>query len=433
MIPAASVLDAAELVAIATPDQCGRLIGKRRPVADWERLRTDGLAGPDFHLVTGLENKPYADLAITGEKTGFHNGLLIPDDAAAFVSPSEPRTVIVIADAVHADRRPAEESPRRILRRQVTRLAERGLTGRAASELEFYAFKEDFETLHRRGFRDLRPLYHRHGDNDILVSGYADAFNTAIAANLRTAGIAFDQSQGEAGPGQIEINMEPAGILAAADNHVAFKHIVKATAEATGRSVTFLAKPFRDEASSGGHIHISLADRTGANALATTDGLTPFGAAFVAGIVAFTPELTLLHAPYANSYRRLVPGSFSPLTANWAYEARTAMIRLVGRGPQLRIEFRLPGADANPYLSCAALIGAGLAGVDRGLVLEAGAGGALPGDLTESVLGFAASKLAGELLLPEVASHLLALARHELAATRREVTPWEVERGFETA
>jgi glutamine synthetase len=428
-----SLLGDSEFVAIATPDNCGRLIGKRRPVADWPLLLAKGMAMPDFHLVTGLENRPHPDMPVTGEATGFRNGRLFPDPTAAFLSPAEPRTAYVLAEARHADGKVCAEAPRQILAAQLARLAAMGVSAKAASELEFYAFRTSFSALRDNDYAGA-PLYHRSGDNDLLVSGHGAAFYGAIVAALTASGIVVDQMQGEAGPGQCEINIAPAPLAKAADTHAAFKHIVKATAHGLDHAVTFLAKPFATEASSGGHMHLSFTQASGANALADADGLTVFGATFLAGIVAFTPELTVLSAPYQNSYRRLQPGSFAPLRANWGYEARTVMLRLLGEGDELRMEFRLPGADANPYLAYAAVIAAGLHGVEtRATLPSEGEGPPLPGDLTEAVLAFEGSAMADEVFGSAVKHHLAKLARHELAASRRAVSPWEIRRGFEEA
>lgn len=428
-----SLLATSDFVAIATPDNCGRLIGKRRPVADWPTLRAQGMAMPDFHLVTGLENQPHADMAVTGAATGFRNGLLFPVPAAAFLSPGEPRTAYVLAEARHADGTSCAEAPRQILAAQIARLGTLGVAAVAASELEFYAFRAPYSTLRDNGYTG-PPLYHRSGDNDLLVSGYGAAFYSAIVAALTASCIVVDQMQGEAGPGQCEINIAPAPLAEAADNHAAFKHIVKATAHSLDRAVTFLAKPFATEASSGGHMHLSFTRADGTNALADDGGLTDFGTAFLAGIVVGTPDLALLSAPYQNSYRRLQPGSFAPLRANWGHEARTVMLRLLGTGARLRMEFRLPGADANPYLAYAAVIAAGLHGVETQAVLPSqGDGPPLPADLTEAVLSFEASAVAEAAFGRTVKQHLAGLARHELATSRRAVSDWEIRHGFEEA
>lgn len=437
-----ALLPSARAVVVCTPDACGRLMGKQRPVRDWSRLAAHGLSMPDFHLVTGLENRPLSGFSAAGAELGFRNGRLLPDPAAAFVSPGDPATMHVIADVLTDDGREVAEAPRQILKAQIARLEAAGVTGSCASELEFYVFRQSFGDLHAQRYATLEPLYHRHGDNDVLVSAICAPFCRVVEEALAACGISVDQFQGEGGAGQFEVNVEPSHPLQAADEHVVFKHVVKAAAHAAGHAVTFLAKPCEADAGSGGHIHLSLRTQTGANALGGSDGqLSPFGQGFLAGLLAFTPELTLLHAPYANSYRRLVPGSFTPLRSTWGWDNRTALVRLIRGRDGPRLEFRLPGADANPYHAYAGVIAAGLGGVESGLAAPVEKIGAaepresleIPGDLTEALARFAASAIAREAFGDAVHAHICGHARHELGATRRAVTSWEVARGFENA
>lgn len=437
-----SDLDAAgSTIAICTPDMAGRLIGKIRPASELPDIMNTGIAVPNFHLVTNLENHPQPGFLIAGEKTGFANSHIIPDPAAAFMSPTMPQTRHVLADAFTADAVPVAEAPREILRRQIAALDAAGARAMIASELEFYAFDQSFSDASERDYNMLKPLYHRHGDNDILVTSLFLPFIDKVESALAASGIVVDQVQAEGGTGQIEINIKPDNALASADNHVVFKHIVKSVAHQSGHAVTFLAKPLAHDAGSGGHVHISLYDSHGNNLIGGTDGvLTEFGQHFIAGVAAFTPELTLLHAPYINSYRRLVPGSYTPLLANWGHDNRTTMIRVVVASSGTRFELRLPGADANPYLSYAGLIAAGLAGVEAGTPLIAETrhvdhsnGVAIPGDLGEAIAAFSHSMVAEKAFTREVQDHILTHARHELNASRRVVSTWEVKRGFENA
>jgi glutamine synthetase len=226
-----------------------------------------------------------------------------------------------------------------------------------------------------------------------------------------------------------------------ADRHVYYKHAVKAIAYRRGQAVTFMAKISADSAGSGGHVHLCLYDRAGQPAFGITD-LSPFGRSFLAGLLACTPELAVMHAPYANSYRRLQPGSFAPANATWGWDNRSCLVRVVGRGHACRFEFRAPGADVNPYHSFAAIIAAGLAGVRRGLdppppvpgdaYAQAGAA-RLPGDLTEALAAFSASNVAARAFGPAVHRHLTALGERERDAARLAVTDWELGRGLENA
>lgn len=438
----ADPLDGAGQVAICVPDNFGRLAGKRLPAARWAELRRDGLAMPDFHLVTDAENRPYPDLEVTGAHTGYRNGVLMPLPETRFRVATEPGTAFVLAEALDAGRRPREEAPRRILERQLARLAERGLAAAMASELEFYLFRCTVAEAAERGFRRLPTDYPRHADNDLLVAGYAEPFLAELRAALALAGIAVTCTQGEGGLGQFEVNTAHGEPLATADRHVIFKHVAKALAEARGRAVSFMAKLDAADAGSSGHVHLSIADRRGRPAIGRDGALAPFGRAFLAGLLAFTPDFALLHAPFANSYRRLQHGSMAPSRAAWAFDNRSAMIRvLADRAGSLRLEFRLPGADMNPYLSFAAILAAGLAGVEQGLEppppatgdIYAGDAPRLPGDLTESVAAFTASPVAAAALGAPVHRHLAGFFARERDAGRRAVTDWELRRGFDVA
>ena len=431
-----------ETVAVCVPDHFGRLIGKRVPVERWPEVREHGLSMPNFHLVTGPDNVPYPDLKITGYHTGFRNGLLKPVADATFRLANEPSTLLALSDALDADGSVVEEAPRRILAVQVGRLAERGIRASFAAELEFYLFRTTYERAARQGYRRLSPYYHLHADNDILLAGYAESFLSSVRAAMREAGIGCGNTQGEGGEGQYEINIPPAAPLPMADRTVVFKHLVKALAREQRLSATFMAKWGTGRAGSGGHVHVSLVDEDGAPLLERLeDAPGGKGAAFLAGLLEHAADFCLLHAPFANSYRRLQPDSFAPANASWGADNRSVLLRTVqGRGAA-RLEFRLPGADANPYLSFAALLAAGIEGVDRALVLPAPTLGnayeseapAIPGDLTESVAAFESSELARRAFGCAVHRHLLDHGRKERDAGRRAVSDWELARGFERA
>ena len=431
-----------EVVAVCVPDHFGRLIGKRIPAEQWPAVQERGLPMPNFHLVTGPDNVPYSDLAVTGYHTGFRNGLLKPGADAAFRLATEPATLFAISDALDADRGLVEEAPRRILDVQVARLSERGIRARFAAELEFYLFRTSYARAARRGYRRLEPFYHLHADNDILLSGYAEGFLSSVRAAMREAGIGCGNTQGEGGEGQYEINIPPAAPLAMADRTVIFKHLVKALAREQRFSATFMAKWGTGQVGSGGHVHVSLEDEEGRALLEGLEEATPGpGPAFLAGLLEYAGDFCLLHAPFANSYRRLQPDSFAPTNASWSPDNRSVLVRVVRGAGAARLEFRLPGADANPYLSFAALLAAGIEGMDRNLALPAPTTGnayesdapMLPGDLTEAVQAFERSGAAVRTFGTPVHRHLLDHGRRERDATRRAVSDWELARGFERA
>jgi glutamine synthetase len=440
-----------ESVSVCVPDHYGRLAGKRVAARRLGAVLADGLDMPDFHLVTGPDIQPAAGVPATGDHTGFPNDLLWPDMPTLRRLPWQPECAIVLAEARRRDGSVIPEAPRAILQRQTERLARRGLSAWVATELEFYVYEDSYAEAFRKGYRDLGGLYHRIGDNDVLVTGFLEPYLGPLRLAMAELGLAAETTQGEGGVGQAEMNFPAGPPVQTADGHVLFKHAAKVIAHQLSRAVTFMAKPHQDQPSSGCHLHLSLRDETGGPCTAAGPGpadteLSERARRFLAGVLAFSPELTLLHAPLVNSYRRLQPGNWAPSVASWGYDNRAAMARVVGRGPSLRMEFRLPGADANPYLTIAAVLAAGIAGLeDGGIELPAAlppggspgggnaGGAAVAMDLTEAIRRFDDSKLARRAFGDAVRDHVSCMARHQLTLARQAVTDWDLEQGFETA
>jgi len=413
-------------VYVVAPDQTGRLVGKAIPAARMDEATTTGMPMPNFHLATGPENRPLGGIAAAGAHKGFRNGLLRVDPARPrFRTPGAGEAEWCLADVLDEDGQPVPVAPRAVLLAQLARLEEAGVTARAASELEFYLYRDG---------DGLQPFHPRHADNDPLVTLVAAEFLARLEGDLEDAGLTLDQVQGEGGVGQLELNLAPAAPAEAADRHVIFKHIVKARAQLDKLAVTFMAKPHAAEPGSSGHIHLSLASAEGP---ILTEGQPPEGiaAAFIAGLCAYAADFMVLFAPYANSYRRFRPGSYTPLSAGWAWQDRTVMVRLMGRGAAARLEFRLPGADICPYHAYAGLIAAGLAGVEAGLNIPPPGPGniRLPRDLSEAVAAFAASGVARGALGTAVHSHLLSHAQAEREAELNRVPDTDRLRLFDTA
>jgi glutamine synthetase len=440
-----------ESVSVCIPDHYGRLAGKRIAARRLDAVLASGMDMPDFHLSTGPDIQPAADVAVTGVHTGFPNDLLWPDMLTFRRLPWQPDCGIVLAEARRRDGSVVAEAPREILRRQAERLAGRRLTAWVATELEFYVYEGSYAQSFRQGYRDLAPLYHRNGDNDVLVTEFLEQYLRPLRQAMAGLGRRAEATQGEGGVGQAEMNFPACAPVQAADGHVLLKHAAKALAYQMSRSVTFMAKPDQAQPGSGCHLHLSLRDEDGSPCMADTDAgtsgtaLSERARRFLAGVLEFSPELTLMHAPLVNSYRRLQPGDWAPSAVSWGYDNRAAMVRVVGRGPSLRMEFRLPGADANPYLAIAAVLAAGIAGLaDDGIELPralrpggaAGAaptGAAIPRDLTEALARFEQSKLASQAFGDAVRDHVSGMARHQLSLARQAVTDWELAQGFETA
>lgn len=436
-----------ETVSVCVPDNVGRLSGKRIDSARLPEILVNGLAAPDFHLITDLELNPVPGMSAAGADTGYRNGILMPLPETLRRVPWDSSTAIILADAYRSGKVLIEESPRTILQRQVQRLSELGLSARIATELEFYVFRQSYAEASGQCYADLTPYYHRRGDNDVLVTGFLEPFTSRVREFTKSFGFPAETTQGEGGAGQIEINFGSQDPLAAADCHVLFKHGVKAVAQSQALAATFMAKIATGSPGSSCHVNMSLSDAAGHSLMSANGGSGPSRLSdaaqyFLAGLVAYSPELTLLHAPFGNSYRRYNSAGLAPRTVCWGYDNRTVMVRVVGSAASLRLELRLPGADCNPYLSLAGVLAAGLAGLQERLTLPAPITGdalsradlpLVPLDLTEALAAFSASRLAVSAFGDQVRAHVIGLAQHELRRARTEVTDREVSRGFEAS
>jgi glutamine synthetase len=223
---------------------------------------------------------------------------------------------------------------------------------------------------------------------------------------------------------------------------VVFKTGAKEIAAQQGSSISFMAK-FDEREGNSCHVHFSLRDAAGEPLFATdgeaNHGMSPLFEGFLAGQLASLKELTLLLAPNINSYKRFVPGSFAPTSVAWGGDNRSCAYRIIGHGPSLRFECRVPGGDANPYLTLAALIAAGLHGVDNHLELEPEFFGnayasnkpRVPSTMREATTLFESSAIARDALGDDVVDHYVNMARVEMTAFDAAVTDWERRRGFE--
>jgi glutamine synthetase len=256
-----------------------------------------------------------------------------------------------------------------------------------------------------------------------------------IRNSMMGAGMRVENSKGECNFGQHEINFHYDEALATADDHVIYKNGAKEIAAQEGVSITYMAK-YNEREGNSCHIHCSLANGDGGNVFGNDEALFN---RFVAGQLACLRELTLFFAPHVNSYKRFAAGSFAPTAVAWGPDNRTCSMRVVGHGPSLRVENRLPGADVNPYLALSAMIAAGLHGIDSELELESPYEGnayesdkpRVPHNLYTARDLFAGSAVAREAFGEEVVDHYLNRARVELDAHEAAVTDWERVRGFE--
>jgi glutamine synthetase len=338
-------------------------------------------------------------------------------------------------------------APRSILRRQVERARRMGFEPFMASELEFYLFRESYVSAHQKGYRNLATAVPYPEDYHLLSGTFAEPVLGAIRRQVDASGIPVEFSKGEWSPGQHEINLRYAQALEMADRHVLYKQAAKEIAAAAGWALTFMAKWRADQAGSSLHVHSSLWSPEGAPLFAGREPLagTPVQASdcfrwYLGGLLAHARELAWFFAPNVNSYKRYRAGTFAPTGIAWSYDNRTAGIRVVGHGPSLRVECRIPGADANPYLAYAALLAAGLDGIERRLdpgppfrgdVYAAKHLPQVPRTLPEAIGELERSEFVRKCFGDDVVDHLLHFARTEQAAFDAVVTDFERARLFE--
>ena len=425
-----------DTVLLAIADMEGRLQGKRLTAAHFlGEVLENGAEGCNYLLAVDVDMETVGGYAMSSWDTGYGDFEMVPDLDTLRMVPWLPGTAMVMADLQWPDGREVVASPRQILRRQLRRLEERGFSANAATELEFIVFRDTYEEAWKKGFVDLEPANLYNIDYSLLGSARVEPLIRRIRNEMGAAGMTVENSKGECNLGQHEVNFRYEDALRSADNHAIYKNGAKEIASQEEMSITFMAK-FNEREGNSCHIHCSLAGPGGENAFNADQALFE---SFVAGQIACMRELTLLYAPHVNSYKRFALGSFAPTAIAWGRDNRTCSLRVVGHGEGLRVENRLPGADVNPHLALAALIAAGLHGIEQELELEPAFEGdayksdkpRVPHNIYEARDAFAASDVVEKAFGADVVDHYLNRARVEIEAFEAAVTDWERYRGFE--
>jgi glutamine synthetase len=431
-----------DTVIVALADPFGRLVGKRfRADIFLDSIAKHGTHGCNYLLTVNMEMDPLEGFKLANWEAGFGDFSLQPDLTTLRAIPWQAATALVICDHVKHDESLVEESPRSVLRRQLAALKKQGLTCCCASELEFYLFNQSYHSAFAAGYRDLQPSSDYRIDYHLMQPTRDEPLMRAIRNGMTAARVPVESSKGEWSRGQHEINFVYTDPLAMADMHVLFKQGVKEIAEQHGKAISFMAKYAPSEAGNSCHIHMSIW-RGQQNLFPAAKGHTgsKFFRQFLGGLIKYSPELCLFFGPTINSYKRYQPGSWAPTRMAWAVDNRTVGFRVVGDGASFRIENRMPGADANPYLAFAAMIAAGMAGVSE--QLDCGdeyLGNAyvdsklarLPMSLNQAADLFEKSKLAREAFGSGVVEFYVHHARLEIEAFNNAVTDWEKVRYFE--
>jgi glutamine synthetase len=426
-----------DTVLIALCDMQGRLQGKRLTARHFlEEVVEHGAEGCNYLLAVDVDMNTVDGYAMSSWERGYGDFVLQPDLATLRPVPWQEGTAMVLCDLAWEDGTDVVASPRQILRRQLARLAERGWSANAGTELEFMVFRESYESAWHKAYRNLEPANLYNVDYSMLGTARIEPLIRRIRNAMEGAGMAVENSKGECNYGQHEINFHYADALRTADEHVIYKNAAKEIAAEEGMAISYMAK-FDDREGSSCHIHFSLADGDRRNAFASDQTLFE---SFLAGQLACLRELTVLVAPNINSYKRFVEGSFAPTTVAWGQDNRTCALRVVGHGQGQRFELRAGGSDLNPYLALSAIIAAGLHGVDNQLQLEPMYEGnayhatdkpRLPTTLRDARDLFATSEVSRSSLGDEVVDHYVNAADVELTAFEAAVTDWERFRGFE--
>lgn len=427
-------------------DMQGRLIGKRFLGRFFVESGHDETHGCNYLLANDIDMEPVPGYRAASWKMGYGDFVMKPDLSTLRHVPWLEKTALVLCDVLdHHDHADLPHSPRGLLKKQVARLKERGWLAFFASELEFYLFDETYETARGKNFRGLSTASPYIQDYVIPLTTKEEAVMRAIRNGIDGAGIPVENSKGEWGPGQEEINVRYSDALEMADRHAVLKNGVKEIAAAHGKAVTFMAKYDYSLAGSSSHVHNSLWSADGKKPLFfDRDGeytMTPLMRAWVAGQIRYARDYTWFLAPYVNSYKRFQAGTFAPTRIVWSRDNRTAGFRLCGEGTKgIRIECRIGGADLNPYLAFAALIAAGLAGIDEKLELARPFEGdayavaklpEIPKTLRQATEALAKSRMLKSAFGEEVVEHYVHTARWEQLEYDRRVTDWELHRGFE--
>ncbi|GAA0617440.1 glutamine synthetase family protein [Streptomyces crystallinus] len=433
-----------DTVLCAVVDPHGRLAGKRFGARHFLRqVAPHGTEMCAYLLSSSVDMNPApAESRLASMEGGFPDFRVVPDLATLRVVPWRPKAALVLADALGDHGRPAALNPREILRHQLGRLAAHGLHAHAGLEIEFVVYRGTYSPARAVGGQELPPLTPPGGDYGLHQHPAVARYLHRLQHALEGAGMPVEAVKSEAAAGQFEVTFPYGDALEACDQHVVFKNAAQTLARGCGAEATFMAAP-QTGVGSGLHLHVSLT-RTGNPVFAKGEGgvLSQTGEQAIAGLLDALPELAVLYAPNTNSYKRYVPGSFAPTRMTWGVDNRTCAVRVVGHGPSLRTEIRVPGADANPYLALSAVIAGIVHGLDCALVPPPRWTGdahaardepALPAGLEEALLLLQHSTLAEKAFGEEVVDGLVHLAGAEVNHQQRMVTNVEQDRWFSQA
>jgi glutamine synthetase len=430
-------------------DMQGRLMGKRFHVNHFIDYAVEETHCCDYLLATDLEMATPDGYASTSWSSGYGDYIMKPDLQTLRYAPWAEGAAMVFCDVIdHESHTDVTHSPRAVLKHQLKRLSALGLGCNAATELEFFVYRESYDDARQKGYQSLTPISAYNEDYHIFQTAKEEGLMRPLRNKLYKAGVPVECTKGEAEAGQAELNIRYSHALETADNHSIAKHVAKEIAWNAGHSVSFIAKPHENIVGSSSHIHQSLTQLDGDGEAVFHDSAEPYGMSklmqqYLAGLLKYTSDITVFMAPYINSYKRFAAGTFAPTHIVWSIDNRTAGYRIVAPDTAgVRIECRIGGSDLNPYLALAAQLAAGMAGIEESLSLaEAFKGDAyaaakqpqIPKSLREATKALDKSEMLRAAMGEDVVDHYVRAARWEQEEFDRVVTLYEVQRGFERA
>lgn len=446
----ASLTESGEIdtVIAVFPDLYGRMMGKRITGEFFlDHIAAQGMHVCDYLFTADMAMEPVPGYDFANWQSGYGDVHLVPDLATLRRATWLERSALVVCDVLdEASAEAVAIAPRTLLKRQIEAASELGYLAQGSSELEYYIFDQTYSEARAAHYQDLKTYGAYIEDYHILQGTREEILNGAARRHLAGSGVPVEFSKGEWGPGQHELNIRYANLLTMADRHLIYKQCFKDLADQVGLAVTFMAKFDEALAGSSCHMHVSLWDAAGeANLFAGEDAFGPVQCSdlfrwFLGGWMTHAPETMVFYAPTINSYKRYQAGSWAPTSLAWSYDNRTAGFRVIGDGPSLRIESRIPGADVNPYLGFAAILASGLDGIRNqieppevfeGDVYSAASLPRVPHTLRDAIAEFEQSAWARQAFGDDVVEHYLHFFKTEQAAYDHAVTDWERKRYFE--
>ncbi len=434
-----------DTVIVAFPDMQGRLMGKRMQAEFFIETAWEETHCCNYLVATDLEMNTVEGYAATSWAAGYGDYVMRPDMTRLRLLPWLEGTAMVLCDLLdHHSHSPVPHSPRAILQHQVERLEKVGFRSAVATELEFFVFHETYDELRQNDYRTMTTSSPYNEDYHIFQTTREEGLMRQIRNGLQGAGIKVENTKGEADAGQAEINVQYSDALQMADNHCLVKNAIKEIAFLNNKSVTFLGKWSHNAAGSSSHIHQSLVSLDREPVFQDKKakyGMSATMKHYLAGLLTYADDNTCFLAPYVNSYKRFVAGTFAPTKSVWSLDNRTAGFRIVGADtPNVRVECRIGGSDLNPYLAIAGQIAAGIAGIEQKLELEpefigdayqAEQARSIPTNLVAATKALNSSSMLREAFGSEVIDHYVHAANWEQESFERVVTDYEVKRGFE--